>query len=84
MLLTQNNVRASVVNEQHRLPVLMLAQPLNDLVEVVDHPGPWQERLSGLHKGGLHRQLPLKAHSTVSQCFNATLLAHPCHLKELS
>ena len=84
VLLTQNNVGASVVNKQHRLPVLMLAQQLNNLVEVVDHPGPWQERLSCLHKGGLHRQLPLKAHSIVSQPFNAALLAHPCHLKKLS
>ena len=83
VLLTQNDVRASVVNEQHRLPVLMLAQQLNNLVKMVDHPGPRHERLSCLHKGGLHRQLTLKAHSTESPRFNLTPLAHPCRLEEL-
>lgn len=55
MLCTEDNISAGVVNKEHGLVVGLLPPALQNVIQVVNGPGPFHQVDPGLLKAPLHR-----------------------------
>ena len=80
--LTQDNVSASIINKQHGLVVRLLFPALQNLIQIVNGPGPLHQVDPGLLKTALQKfaaQVGLHNSETMYNTLNFSALAlHIC------